>query len=60
MMEREVLQGEITSPIDPAPGCRFAGRCKYATDDCSAGDLPLRDIGNNHFVACSQLDRFTH
>ena len=59
-MEREVLQGEITSPIDPAPGCRFAGRCKYTTVDCTAGEIPLRDISNNHFVACSQVESATH
>ena len=60
LMEREVLQGEITSPIDPAPGCRFAGRCKYTTADCTAGEIPLRDISNNHFVACSQVESATH
>ena len=33
-MKRELLKGEITSPIDPKPGCRFAARCKYATEAC--------------------------
>ena len=60
LMEREVLQGEITSPIDPAPGCRFSRRCKYATADCSSGDIPLQDIGNQHFVACNQVNTGHH
>ena len=31
-----MLRGEVTSPINPAPGCRFAPRCPYATDKCKA------------------------
>ena len=31
-IKREILKGELTSPINPAPGCRFAARCKYATE----------------------------
>ena len=34
-VEREVLRGEIVSPINPKPGCRFASRCKYACEKCS-------------------------
>ena len=60
LMEREVLQGEITSPIDPVPGCRFAKRCKYATCDCTAGDIPLREISDEHFVACHQVGQVVH
>lgn len=32
--EREPLKGELTSPINPKPGCRFAARCKYASEQC--------------------------
>ena len=56
--ERIMLKGEITSPINPEPGCRFAKRCPYA-DKCpkSNSDQPiLRDIGNDHFVACHILE----
>ena len=60
LMEREVLQGEITSPIDPAPGCRFAKRCRYASPECTAGDIPLREISDQHFVACQHVNRNTH
>ncbi|WP_029453008.1 ABC transporter ATP-binding protein [Clostridium algidicarnis] len=49
---RIVLKGEIPSPIDPPPGCRFKGRCKYAKPICSEEDPDLKEVQNNHFVAC--------
>ncbi|OPJ56483.1 ABC transporter ATP-binding protein [Alkalithermobacter paradoxus] len=51
--ERILLKGEITSPINPAPGCRFAKRCPHAHDKCFNEEPPLKDIGNGHFVACN-------
>ncbi len=51
-MERERLEGEISSPINPEPGCRFARRCRYATPECSAHDISLREIDQDHFIAC--------
>lgn len=50
--ERELIKGEITSPIDPKPGCRFAARCPYACEKCMQKDLSLIDIGPEHQVAC--------
>ncbi len=50
--ERIVLKGEITSPIEPKPGCRFAPRCNYATESCMAETPVLQDVGSEHFVAC--------
>ena len=47
----ETVQGEVTSPIEPAPGCRFAPRCKYATAVCKQEQC-LRRAGDNHWVAC--------
>ena len=47
----ETIQGEVVSPINPAPGCRFAPRCKYASGECHQPQ-ELRDMGNGHFVAC--------
>ena len=47
----ETIQGEVVSPIEPAPGCRFAPRCKYACDKCRS-EQRLVDIGGGHFVAC--------
>jgi peptide/nickel transport system ATP-binding protein len=48
----EVIKGEITSPINPKPGCRFAARCKYATAACVGKDIPLKDLGGGHECAC--------
>jgi len=48
----EVIRGEITSPINPKPGCRFAARCPVVTPDCTGQSIPLKDLGNNHYCAC--------
>ena len=48
----ETLQGEVTSPINPAPGCRFAPRCKYACAGCHEGNMELQEISAGHWVAC--------
>ena len=50
--ERIILEGELTSPIDPKPGCRFASRCRFATKECFARTPELKDAGNGHYVAC--------
>ena len=50
--ERIMLQGEITSPINPAPVCRFANRCIYATDICNSQEPPLEELLPGHFVSC--------
>lgn len=52
--ERIILKGEITSPINPEPGCRFSKRCPYA-DDCPKAEPVLKDIGNEHYVACHMI-----
>ncbi len=48
----EIIKGEVTSPINPKPGCRFADRCPYATDKCREDGLKLKEITPGHFVAC--------
>ena len=50
--ERILLKGEITSPIEPKPGCRFANRCDYVCDVCRESDPPLRELEPGHSVAC--------
>ncbi len=50
--ERITLKGEITSPIEPKPGCRFAPRCEYATDVCTGKNPALIEVEPEHFVAC--------
>ena len=51
--EIKVIRGEVTSPVNPKPGCRFAARCEYATEACSGADPALRDLGGGHFCACT-------
>ena len=46
------LEGDIPSPIDPPPGCRFAGRCSRACDRCRQESPALREVEPGHFVAC--------
>lgn len=50
--QRILLKGEITSPIDPKPGCRFAARCNYATEVCFQKDPELKEYTPGHFCAC--------
>ena len=50
-LERIPMKGEITSPIDPKPGCRFAARCIYATDACRQPQK-LEEIEPGHFASC--------
>lgn len=51
-IKREILLGEVPSPVDPAPGCRFAARCKLAKERCFKEDPPLLEKRPGHFVAC--------
>lgn len=52
---RELLQGEVTSPVNPKPGCRFAARCPLAKASCMNGEIPLREVTDGHFVACHEF-----
>ena len=48
----QLLTGEVASPVNPGPGCRFAHRCPHATDKCREADVPLREVEPGHLVAC--------
>ncbi len=50
--KRILLQGELSSPIDPKPCCRFASRCPYAGDACWERQPELEEVRPGHFVAC--------
>ena len=50
--ERILLKGELTSPINPKPGCRFAARCSYVKDRCLTEEPEYREICPGHCVAC--------
>ena len=50
--KRVVLEGDVPSPIDPPPGCRFHTRCPIAADVCSRDRPEWRDAGGGHWVSC--------
>ena len=54
-MKRIVLKGEVTSPIEPKPVCRFAARCSYACDECLKGEPQLVGVSPEHWVACHRF-----
>lgn len=50
--ERIKLEGEVPSPINPPPGCRFVNRCVHAMDICHSVVPEYREVEPEHFVAC--------
>ena len=48
----EAIPGTVPKLIEPAEGCRFAGRCRHATPACTAATPPLREVSPGHKVAC--------
>ncbi len=56
-MSRITMKGEITSPVNPEKGCRFAKRCPYATAACTRQDMVLTEQEPGHFVTCLRLQK---
>lgn len=54
-IDRVILRGELTSPIEPGVGCRFAPRCNYATEQCFKMDPASTKIDDAHFASCHLL-----
>lgn len=50
-----LLKGELSSPINPKPGCRFAPRCPYASEVCQTKQPEFEEVMPNHFVACHKV-----
>lgn len=50
--ERIILHGEVPSPVEPPPGCRFHTRCWKAQDVCTTTDPPLTELEPGHWAAC--------
>lgn len=55
-MERIPMKGEITSPINPEPGCRFAKRCPYASAACEK-EMTLKEMEPGHWVSCQMVQK---
>ena len=53
---RKLLQGEVVSPVNPAPGCRFAARCPYTADECRRGEIPFTEVSPGHYCACIRAE----
>ena len=51
------LDGEVGSPINCGPGCRFASRCKFAKERCTIETPKMQEVKEGHFVACHLLDK---
>lgn len=50
--ERIKVKGEVPSPINTPPGCKFVNRCPYAMEQCHVKEPELKEIEENHYVAC--------
>ena len=53
--ERQILKGELTSPVNPKRGCRFSTRCPFAEDRCFAENPIMKEVEPGHFVACHRV-----
>jgi len=53
---RVILKGDVGSPINPKPGCRFASRCRYAKPNCFTDTPELREIKEGHFASCHYIE----
>ena len=50
--EIKVIKGEVVSPVDPKPGCRFAARCEHCQERYHQEAPVLKEVSPGHFVAC--------
>ena len=56
-VERTILTGDVPTPINPGPGCRFEERCPISIEKCKTSQPPLIDRGDNHKVACFLVNK---
>jgi len=54
--EKVTLRGDVPSPMNPPPGCRFHTRCPKAFDLCKAAEPPFREAAGGHWVACHLVE----
>ena len=55
MRKTELIKGEITTPINPKPGCRFVNRCPFVASNCEGVDIPLKEVAPDHYCACTMI-----
>ena len=51
-VSRIILEGDVPSPVNPKPGCRFASRCWMRHERCMQEEPPLTEVSPGHFVRC--------
>lgn len=54
--ELHVIRGEVSNPIDPKPGCRFASRCDFCTEQCTKSTPEFVAVSPGHEVACFRVN----
>jgi oligopeptide/dipeptide ABC transporter ATP-binding protein len=54
--EMKIIRGEVVSPINVKPGCRFAARCDFCMESCKTQDPPLFETSANHMAACFKVN----
>ncbi|MGC8779459.1 MAG: ABC transporter ATP-binding protein [Anaerolineae bacterium] len=57
--KRIILEGDVADPANPPKGCYFHPRCRYARERCHVEEPILRDLGDDHFVACHFAEELT-
>jgi oligopeptide transport system ATP-binding protein len=58
--QRIILEGDVPSPINPKPGCRFAARCRYCEELCTKEDPELTEVKPGRFVACHFVEKINN
>ncbi|MGN0337673.1 MAG: ABC transporter ATP-binding protein [Lachnospiraceae bacterium] len=57
---RIILEGDVPSPVNTPKGCKFAGRCKYATERCRQERPEFRRISDHHMIACHRVEELNY